>query len=136
MSYFLGSKRYDSTVWGSRDLLSGVNRLAVARQSSSITDDRRFLALCQPAIVKILPRKSPELTGVYAQSPWDVFSQDSSSISKIASTSASKAVDFLRLAFNLFSKTEASGNSSADRNLSTSSRSLVVTRALVSKSAS
>jgi hypothetical protein len=56
---------------------------------------------CQPAIVKILPRKAPELTGVYAQSSWDVSSQDSSSISKIASTSASEVVDFLRLAFNL-----------------------------------
>jgi len=26
MSYFLGSKRYRTTVWGSRDLASGVNR--------------------------------------------------------------------------------------------------------------
>jgi hypothetical protein len=95
-----------------------------------------FWRFCQPAIVKILPRKAPELTGVYAQSPWDVSSQDSSSISKIASTSASEAVDFLRLAFNLFSRTEASGNSSADRNLCTSFRSLVVMRVLVSKSAS
>src|SRR4028119_499313 len=101
MSYFLGSKRYDSTVWGSRDLLSGVNRLAVARQSSSITDDRRFLVLCQPAIVKILPRKAPELTGVYAQSSWDVSSQDFSIISKIASMSARDTGDFLHLAGEL-----------------------------------
>jgi hypothetical protein len=32
MSYFLGSKRCYRTVWGSRDLLSGLNRLAVAHQ--------------------------------------------------------------------------------------------------------
>jgi len=48
-----------------------------------------------------LTRKSPELTGVYAQSPWDVFSQDSSIISKIASRSASDTGDFLRLAGEL-----------------------------------
>jgi hypothetical protein len=60
-----------------------------------------FWRFCQPAIVKILPRKAPELTGVYAQSPWDVSSQDSSIISKIVSMSASDTEDFLRLAGEL-----------------------------------
>jgi hypothetical protein len=52
MSYFLGSKRCYETVWGSRDLASGWNRWSVAHQSSLITDDRRFLAFCQPAILR------------------------------------------------------------------------------------
>jgi len=56
---------------------------------------------CQPAIVKILTRKAPELTGVYAQSSWDVSSQDSSSISKIASISGRDTGDFLHLAGEL-----------------------------------
>ena len=60
-----------------------------------------FQPFCQPAIVKILPRKAPELTGVYARSPWDVSSQDSSIISKIASMSVSDTGDFLRLAGEL-----------------------------------
>jgi hypothetical protein len=34
------SKRCERTVWGSRDLLSGVNRLAVAHQSSFVIYDR------------------------------------------------------------------------------------------------
>jgi len=48
-----------------------------------------------------LTRKAPELTGVYAQSSWDVFSQDFSIISKIASMSASDTGDFLHLAGEL-----------------------------------
>jgi hypothetical protein len=41
MSYFLGSNRCVLTVWGSRDLASGLNRWSVAHQSSfllTITD--------------------------------------------------------------------------------------------------
>jgi hypothetical protein len=68
-----------------------------------------FWRFCQPGIVKILPRKAPELTGVYAQSPWDVSSQDSSIISKIASMSASDTGDFLRLARSWLKIVVASG---------------------------
>jgi hypothetical protein len=87
--------------WGSRDLASGGNagqsRINLP-QLLTIAGSWRF---CQPAIVKILTKKAPELTGVYAQSPWDVFSQDSSIISKIALMSASDTGDFLRLAGEL-----------------------------------
>jgi len=43
--------------------------------------------------------------------PLDVSSQNSSIISKIASMSASVTGDFLRLAFNLFNRSAASGKS-------------------------
>jgi hypothetical protein len=75
-----------------------VSRATNLPQLLTIAGSWRF---CQPAIVKILTKKAPELTGVYAQSPWDVFSQDSSIISKIALMSASDTGDFLRLAGEL-----------------------------------
>src|SRR4028118_397125 len=79
MSYFLSSKRYETTVWGGRDLLSGLNRLAVAHQIFLVTYDRRFPAILSSDGCKVL---SPQL----------------SKISKIASISASDTGDFLRLA--------------------------------------
>jgi hypothetical protein len=83
-----------------------VSRATNLPQLPTIAGSWRF---CQPAIVKILPRKAPESTGVYPQSPWDVSSQDSSIISKIASMSASDTGDFLRLARSWLRVVAASG---------------------------
>jgi hypothetical protein len=83
MSYFLGSNRYETTVWGSRDLLSSSKCLAVAHQSSLITHDRRFLAVWQEIVVKFYLPPQPCRN------------------SKIASKSAKSVFDFLRLAGEL-----------------------------------
>jgi hypothetical protein len=52
-------KRSSLTVWASRDLVG----VAITVQSRNIflkLATAAFQPLCQPAIVKILPRKSPE----------------------------------------------------------------------------
>ena len=90
MSYFLGSKRCYRTDWGSRDLLSGSNRLTVAHQSSLVTYDCSIAATLSKYGCKVL---SPQL----------------SKTSKITSKSAKSVFDFLRLARSWLRIVAASG---------------------------